>query len=251
MTGSREDFHLQVDAQRGAQTKAPRQPALPNCIRSDLQAASLVGWTSRRLAGVRDRDRPGLHCLSDLAHEVDVQEPVLQARTLDLHSLKWWHAVLAVVTVKITLSIAALMTNVEKRPAKYSSKRIISSSCVNLSRFGEAGLQPQIYLLPWASEQTDVSANRNLKHVPHARTSKGMILSASPAWIACQRGRKSGASASKRQRCCRRTINAGSRPHAARQRDDERPQHRVLRHNRPDTHRQHRQRRLIPSCSRQ
>ena len=36
-------------------------------------------------AGARDRDRPGLHCLWDLAHEVDVQEPVLQARTLDLH----------------------------------------------------------------------------------------------------------------------------------------------------------------------
>ena len=36
-------------------------------------------------AGVRDRDRPGLHCLWDLAHQVDVQEPVLQARTLDLH----------------------------------------------------------------------------------------------------------------------------------------------------------------------
>jgi len=28
-------------------------------------------------AGTRDRDRPGLHRLWDLAHEVDVQEPVL------------------------------------------------------------------------------------------------------------------------------------------------------------------------------
>jgi hypothetical protein len=36
-------------------------------------------------AGARDRDRPGLHCLWDLAHEVDVQQPVLQARTLNLH----------------------------------------------------------------------------------------------------------------------------------------------------------------------
>src|ERR1700747_195874 len=26
-------------------------------------------------AGARDRDRPGLHCLWDLAHQVDVQEP--------------------------------------------------------------------------------------------------------------------------------------------------------------------------------
>jgi hypothetical protein len=33
---------------------------------------------------------------------------------------------LAVVTVKITLSIAALMTKAEKRLAKYPSKRIIS-----------------------------------------------------------------------------------------------------------------------------
>jgi uncharacterized protein YdiU (UPF0061 family) len=32
-------------------------------------------------AGARDRDRPGLHCLWDLAHQVDVQEPILQART--------------------------------------------------------------------------------------------------------------------------------------------------------------------------
>ena len=38
---------------------------------------------------------------------------------------------MAVVTVKITLSSAALMTNVEKRPAKYPSKRIISSACGN------------------------------------------------------------------------------------------------------------------------
>src|SRR5246500_1179077 len=36
-------------------------------------------------AGTRDRDRPRLHRLWDLAHQVDVQEPVLQARTLDLY----------------------------------------------------------------------------------------------------------------------------------------------------------------------
>ena len=48
---------------------------------------------------------------------------------------------MAVVAVKITLSIAALMTKVEKRPAKYPSKRIISSARGNysLSRFGDAG----------------------------------------------------------------------------------------------------------------
>src|ERR1700731_2180869 len=46
---------------------APTTGALPNCIQSDLQAASLVGWTSR--TGARDRNRPGLHCLWDPAHE--------------------------------------------------------------------------------------------------------------------------------------------------------------------------------------
>src|SRR5271155_565697 len=39
----------------------------------------------QHFAGTRDRYRPGLHCLWDLAHKVDVQEPILQARTLDLH----------------------------------------------------------------------------------------------------------------------------------------------------------------------
>ena len=48
--------------------------------------------TSGPIVAVRWRDvhvlavgGPGLHCLWDLAHEVDVQQPVLQARTLDLH----------------------------------------------------------------------------------------------------------------------------------------------------------------------
>jgi hypothetical protein len=62
---------------------------------------------------------------------------------------------LAAVTVKITLSIAALMTKVEKRLAKYPSKTIISWACVaSLWRFGE-GARPvgptAIYMLPWAS----------------------------------------------------------------------------------------------------
>ena len=44
VTGSREDFHLEVDAQRGAQTKAPRQTGRSQiATRPDLQAASLVG----------------------------------------------------------------------------------------------------------------------------------------------------------------------------------------------------------------
>ena len=37
---------------------------------------------------------------------------------------------MAATTVKIALSIAALMTKVEKRLAKYPSKRIISGSAV-------------------------------------------------------------------------------------------------------------------------
>src|SRR3977135_1037307 len=36
-------------------------------------------------AGASDGDRPRLHGLRDLAHEVDVQEPVRQARAPDLH----------------------------------------------------------------------------------------------------------------------------------------------------------------------
>ena len=47
-------------------------------------------------------------------------------------------ALLAVVTVKITLSTAALMTKVEKRLAKYPSKRIIPWACGRMSRSGEA-----------------------------------------------------------------------------------------------------------------
>src|SRR5580704_14741423 len=39
-------------------------------------------------AGAHDRDRPRLHRLWDLADQVDVQEPVLQARTLDLHMVR-------------------------------------------------------------------------------------------------------------------------------------------------------------------
>jgi hypothetical protein len=80
-------LHLQVDAQLGAQTKAPTTGALPNCRRSDLQAATLVGLDLQDPAGARNRDRPRLHRLWDLAHEVDLQEPVV-SRTLDLPLLR-------------------------------------------------------------------------------------------------------------------------------------------------------------------
>src|ERR1700740_1263948 len=50
LTGSREDFHLQGRCQAGRTNEsAPTTGALPNCIQSDLQAATLVGWTSRTL----------------------------------------------------------------------------------------------------------------------------------------------------------------------------------------------------------
>ena len=48
--GSRMDFHLQGRCQAGRTNEsAPTTGALPNCIQSDPQAASLVGWTSRTL----------------------------------------------------------------------------------------------------------------------------------------------------------------------------------------------------------
>src|SRR5215216_996925 len=48
-------------------------------------SGSDFGWLDlQELTGARDRDRPGLHRLWDLAHEFDVQKPVLQARALDL-----------------------------------------------------------------------------------------------------------------------------------------------------------------------
>jgi hypothetical protein len=153
---------------------------------------------------------------------------------------------LAVVAVKITLSIAALMTKVEKRPAKYPSKRIISSARGNysLSRFGDAGpilsVQPQIYLLPWASEPAEVSANRSPKHVPHALGPRKEMATGRYT------SSKSVAPFASVAVCLSVPINGGSRPHAARQPDDEQPRHRVLQHNQPGTLRQHRRRRLLP-----
>ena len=49
VSGSTEDFHLQEMPSGRATESAPTTGALPNCIQSDLQAASLVGWTSRTL----------------------------------------------------------------------------------------------------------------------------------------------------------------------------------------------------------
>ena len=68
----------------GAHTKAPRKPgrsqnSTGQCLR--LQPGK---FDLQELAGTCDGDRPRLHGLGNLAHELDVQEPVLQARALDL-----------------------------------------------------------------------------------------------------------------------------------------------------------------------
>src|SRR5712672_4849966 len=62
--------------------KAPRLAG-----RSQLQrqasGSNLGRLDVQDFAEARDRDRPRLHGLRDLAHEVDVQEPVRQACALD------------------------------------------------------------------------------------------------------------------------------------------------------------------------
>src|ERR1700730_11143259 len=62
---------------------APDCGAPPN-FKSKNSGSDLGRLDLQKLAGARDRDRPGLHRLRNLAHEVDVQEPVLQDRALDL-----------------------------------------------------------------------------------------------------------------------------------------------------------------------
>jgi hypothetical protein len=65
-----------LDGVPGAQTKAPRkgpgrsQNSTGQCLVP--QAATLVGSDLQQLAGTCDRDRPRLHRLWNLAHEVDV-----------------------------------------------------------------------------------------------------------------------------------------------------------------------------------
>src|SRR5580704_14330961 len=59
---------------RGAAKIQPASASGSNLGRLDLQ----------ELSGTCDGDRPSLHRLWNLAHEVDVEEPVLQARAVDL-----------------------------------------------------------------------------------------------------------------------------------------------------------------------
>jgi hypothetical protein len=74
--GSREDFHHHVDVQLGAQTKAPRHRGAPKLHPVRPSGGELSRLDLQDFAGTRDRDRPRLHRLWDLAHEVDVQESV-------------------------------------------------------------------------------------------------------------------------------------------------------------------------------
>src|SRR4029453_11094223 len=62
---------------------APKTRGTPKLQPVRTSGSGLGRLNLQNLAGTRDRDRPGLHGLRDLALEVDVQEPVRQARALD------------------------------------------------------------------------------------------------------------------------------------------------------------------------
>jgi hypothetical protein len=79
------DFHLQHAGRTNE--SAPETGALPTFNRVRASGCDLSRLDLQKLAGTRDRDRPRLHRLRNLAHEVDVQEPVLQARALDLNMI--------------------------------------------------------------------------------------------------------------------------------------------------------------------
>jgi hypothetical protein len=67
---------------RPIKTKAPRKPERFQISRSKPQAATLVGSASSTLSELEIGIARG-SWLRDLAHEVDVQEPVLQPCALD------------------------------------------------------------------------------------------------------------------------------------------------------------------------
>ena len=67
---------------RSAGARNPREFRVYHPVRSS--GGELGRLDLQDFARAHDRDRPRLHRLWDLAHQVDVQEPVLQARTLDL-----------------------------------------------------------------------------------------------------------------------------------------------------------------------
>src|SRR5215216_4418471 len=68
----------------GQNESAPKPGRSPTST-GQTSGSDLGRLDLQELTGARDRNRPGLHRLWDLAHEVDVQKPVLQARALDLN----------------------------------------------------------------------------------------------------------------------------------------------------------------------
>src|SRR3984893_18582098 len=62
---------------------SPENRGTPKFQAARTSGGGLGRLDLQNLAGARDRDRPGLHCLRDLTHKVDVQEPVLQPCALD------------------------------------------------------------------------------------------------------------------------------------------------------------------------
>ena len=68
----------------GQNESAPETGTLPN-LTVRASSSDFGRLDLQKLARARDRDRPRLHRLWDLAYDVDVQEPILQARTPDLH----------------------------------------------------------------------------------------------------------------------------------------------------------------------
>src|SRR5207344_389326 len=64
--------------------KRPGSRGAPKIQPASASGSDLGRLDLQELAGTYDRDRPRLHRLWNFAHEVDVEEPVLQARALDL-----------------------------------------------------------------------------------------------------------------------------------------------------------------------
>src|ERR1700730_12969664 len=76
-TASREDFTTKSMPGWAHKRKRPDNRGAPKLHPVRCSGGELGRLDLQDFAGTRDRDRPGLHCLWDLAHEVDVQEPIL------------------------------------------------------------------------------------------------------------------------------------------------------------------------------
>jgi hypothetical protein len=83
-SGWMEGFQAVVHA-RHTNESAPDTGGTPKTQPVRASGSDLGRLDVQDFAGARDRDRPRLHGLWDLAHEVDVQEPVRPARAVDLN----------------------------------------------------------------------------------------------------------------------------------------------------------------------